>query len=97
MAAARIATTAVRLAFADEPAPLGTLDVVRRQRQLLRRAAALCLDPIAEEADDLLDAAADGPCFGARSSCVSSGAAATAAAAARPWAPTAGAGAALRV
>jgi hypothetical protein len=45
MAAARIA---------DEPAPPETLDVVRRQRQLLHRArvAALCLDPIAEEKQD---------------------------------------------
>ena len=43
MAAARI------VALADEPAPPETADVVRRQRQLLRRAAALCLDPIAEE------------------------------------------------
>ena len=39
MAAARI------VALADEPAPPETADVVRRQRQLLRRAAALCLDP----------------------------------------------------
>uniref|UniRef100_K3Y4C4 Uncharacterized protein n=1 Tax=Setaria italica TaxID=4555 RepID=K3Y4C4_SETIT len=52
MAAARI-VAAARFAFADEPAPPETLDVVRRQRQLLRRAAALCLDPIAEEADNL--------------------------------------------
>jgi hypothetical protein len=52
MAAARI-VAAARFAIADEPAPPETLDVVRRQRQLLRRAAALCLDPIAEETDDM--------------------------------------------
>ncbi|KAL6603363.1 hypothetical protein ACP70R_043724 [Stipagrostis hirtigluma subsp. patula] len=94
MAAARIASTAVRAAFADEPAPPETLDVVRRQRQLLRRAAALCLDPIAEEADDL--DAADAPCFGGRrAGCVSSGAGASSSAfaAGRPWASNA----ALRV
>ncbi|CAN6181664.1 unnamed protein product [Urochloa humidicola] len=56
MAAARIVafTAAARLAsLADDPAPPVTLDVVRRQRQLLRRATALCLEPIAEEADDM--------------------------------------------
>ncbi|NP_001351239.1 uncharacterized protein LOC103629542 [Zea mays] len=63
MAAARIAacTTSARtaLALADDPAPPDTLDVVRRQRQLLRRAAALCLDPIAEESDGGIDSASD--------------------------------------
>lgn len=76
MAAARIAAcnTAARtdLAFADEPAPPETLDVVRRQRQLLRRAAALCLDPIAEgeETDGGVDSAASSDVsslFGGRS------------------------------
>jgi hypothetical protein len=74
MAAARIAActasarTAFAFALADEPAPPETLDVVRRQRQLLRRAAALCLDPIAEEADDGADSASsDAPSLGGRS------------------------------
>ncbi|KAF0902206.1 hypothetical protein E2562_014446 [Oryza meyeriana var. granulata] len=48
MATAR-ACTAVRVAFSEEVPPPETLDVVRRQRQLLRQAAELCLDPIAEE------------------------------------------------
>ncbi|RLN13324.1 hypothetical protein C2845_PM09G24750 [Panicum miliaceum] len=55
MAAARI-VAARCFAFADEPALPEMLDVVRRQRQLLRRAAALCLDPIAEETGDDTDA-----------------------------------------
>lgn len=38
--------------FAQEVPPPETLDVVRRQRQLLRRAADLCLHPIAEEEDE---------------------------------------------
>jgi hypothetical protein len=74
MAAARIAActasarTAFAFALADEPAPPGTLDVVRRQRQLMRRAAALCLDPIAEETDGGADSASsDAPSFGGRS------------------------------
>ena len=64
MAAARIAActassrTAFAFALADEPAPPETLDVVCRQRQLLRRAAALCLDPIAEETDGGVDSSA---------------------------------------
>jgi len=64
MAAARIAActassrTFFAFALADEPAPPETLDVVRRQRQLLRRAAALCLDPIAEETDGGVDSSA---------------------------------------
>uniref|UniRef100_J3MG08 Uncharacterized protein n=1 Tax=Oryza brachyantha TaxID=4533 RepID=J3MG08_ORYBR len=51
MAAARACNGAVRcFAFAEEVAPPPeTPDVVRRQRQLLRRAASRCLDPIAEE------------------------------------------------
>ncbi|OEL26147.1 DNA-binding protein RHL1 [Dichanthelium oligosanthes] len=53
MAAARIVACTAAARFANEPAPPETLDVVRRQRQLLRRAAALCLDPIAEETDDM--------------------------------------------
>lgn len=80
MAAASI--TAARFAFADEPAPPETLDVVRGQRQLLRRAAALCLDPIAEETDDT-DAA--------RTTCVCPSAAG------RSWASSSGPAAALRV
>lgn len=53
MAAAR-ACSAVRFAFAEEAPPPETLDVVRRQRQMLRRAAAACqLDPISEETDEL--------------------------------------------
>uniref|UniRef100_A0A0A9F732 Uncharacterized protein n=1 Tax=Arundo donax TaxID=35708 RepID=A0A0A9F732_ARUDO len=91
MAAARVACTAARFAFADEPAPPETLDVVRRQRQLLRRAAALCLDPIAEETDDL---DADVP-FG-RTTSGSGSSAFASGAAGRPWASTSG-GAALRV
>ncbi|CAD6338168.1 unnamed protein product [Miscanthus lutarioriparius] len=74
MAAARIAActassrTAFAFALADEPAPPETLDVVRRQRQLLRRAAALCLDPIAEETDGGVDSApSDVPSFGGQS------------------------------
>ncbi|KAF0931408.1 hypothetical protein E2562_004539 [Oryza meyeriana var. granulata] len=52
MAATARACNAVRFAFAEEVAPPETPDVVRRQQQLLRRAAARCLDPIAEETDE---------------------------------------------
>jgi hypothetical protein len=97
MAAARI-VAAARFAIADEPAPPETLDVVRRQRQLLRRAAALCLDPIAEETDDM-DATRS------TSTCVSGATAAATTssspfAAGRPWASSSsssGSAALLRV
>ncbi|KAG8074525.1 hypothetical protein GUJ93_ZPchr0006g41611 [Zizania palustris] len=84
MAAPRAPCTAVRFVFAEEVPPPETLDVVRRQRQLLRRAAALCLDPIAEETDDQDDAPvpfSTGTGTGtSTSSCIS--------ARPRPWAAT---------
>uniref|UniRef100_A0A0D9XZ50 Uncharacterized protein n=1 Tax=Leersia perrieri TaxID=77586 RepID=A0A0D9XZ50_9ORYZ len=49
---------------AEEVLPPETRDVVRRQRQLLRRAAELCLDPIAEE-DDSSSSSISSSCTGA--------------------------------
>ncbi|KAL5199548.1 hypothetical protein ABZP36_020751 [Zizania latifolia] len=80
MAASRAACTAVRFVFAEEVPPPETLDVVRRQRQLLRRAASLCLDPIAEETDDQDDVPVPFSTGTSRSSCIS--------ARPRPWAAT---------
>jgi hypothetical protein len=44
-------TCAICFAAADELAPADTLRVLRMHRLRLRRAAAACLDPIAEEED----------------------------------------------
>ncbi|KAM3245563.1 hypothetical protein ACQJBY_056722 [Aegilops geniculata] len=53
---ASAATTYAVVHFAaDEVAPPETLHVMRLQRLRLRRAAAGCLDPIAEEEDSYAD------------------------------------------
>jgi hypothetical protein len=85
MAAARI-VAAARFAIADEPAPPETLDVVRRQRQLLRRAAALCLDPIAEEADDMDATRTTSTCVSGATAAATASASSSPFAAGRPWA-----------
>jgi hypothetical protein len=45
-------TVCCSFAAADELAPTDTFRVLRKHRLRLRRAAAGCLDPIAEEEDD---------------------------------------------
>ena len=55
MASAARSCAVCSLAAADEVAPTDTLRVLRMQRLRLRRAAAGCLDPIAEEDDSSVD------------------------------------------